>query len=309
MRWILLFCLGLSLPALADMDYALKPRQIAEGTWLLEGSTDNFAKANGGNIVNVAFIVTDAGVVVIDTGPSRRYGEALRQAIASVTAKPVIQVLLTHHHPDHALGNQAFKDVPIGALADTTKLLHEQGDSMAENLYRMVGDWMRGTEVMLPSELLEPGVRTFGNHDLRLLALTGHTGADLAILDQSTGVLFAGDLVFYQRALTTPNSPGLAAWLADITTLQGLPWTLVVPGHGPIATDAQPFEQMRDYLTWLDQLLRDGAANGSDMTEMIRSPIPERFAAISLSRYELIRSVSHLYPRYEREQMHPLLRN
>lgn len=309
MRWILLFCLGLCLPALADMDYALKPRQIAEGTWLLEGSTENFAKANGGNIVNVAFIVTDAGVVVIDTGPSRRYGEALRQAIASVTTKPVIQVLLTHHHPDHALGNQAFKDVPIGALADTTKLLHEQGDSMAENLYRMVGDWMRGTEVVLPSEVLEPGVRTFGNHDLRLLALTGHTGADLAILDQSTGVLFAGDLVFYQRALTTPNSPGLGAWLADITTLQGLPWTLVVPGHGPIATDAQPFEQMRDYLTWLDQLLRDGAANGSDMTEMIRSPIPERFAAISLSRYELIRSVSHLYPRYEREQMHPLLRN
>lgn len=309
MRWILLLCLALSLPAVADMDYALKPRQIAEGTWLLEGSTENFAKANGGNIVNVAFIVTEAGVVVIDTGPSRRYGEALRQAIASVTSKPVIQVLLTHHHPDHALGNQAFKDVPIGALADTTKLLHEQGDSMAENLYRMVGDWMRGTEVVLPSEVLEPGVRSFGNHDLRLLALTGHTGADLAILDQSTGVLFTGDLVFYQRALTTPNSPGLAAWLADITTLQGLPWTLVVPGHGPIATDAQPFEQMRDYLSWLDQLLRDGAANGSDMSEMIRSPIPERFAAISLARYELIRSVSHLYPRYEREQMHPLLRN
>ncbi|MNW22613.1 hypothetical protein D3C71_2242090 [compost metagenome] len=39
------------------------------------------------------------------------------------------------------------------------------------------------------------------------------------------------------------------------------------------------------------------------MGEMIRSPIPERFAAISLSRYELIRSVSHLYPRYERKQM------
>jgi hypothetical protein len=36
------------------------------------------------------------------------------------------------------------------------------------------------------------------------------------------------------------------------------------------------------------------------MVEMIRSPIPERFAGISLTRYELIRSVSHLYPRYER---------
>jgi len=70
-----------------------------------------------------------------------------------------------------------------------------------------------------------------------------------------------------------------------------------------VASDPQPFEQMRDYLSWLDQLMRDGAAQGSDMAEMIRSPIPERFAGISLSRYELIRSVSHLYPRYERTQM------
>jgi len=302
-RWILLWLICLALPALADLGYALKPRQIAENTWLLEGSTDNFSKANGGNIVNVAFIVTEAGVVVIDTGPSRRYGEALRQAIADTTDKPVIQVLLTHHHPDHALGNQAFKGVPIGALAGTTQLLHEQGDSMAENLYRMVGDWMRGTEVVLPTQALVPGVLSFGSHDLRLLKLSGHTGADLAILDQKTGVLFAGDLVFYQRALTTPNSPGLSVWLADIATLQGLPWTLIVPGHGPLAADAKPLEQMHDYLSWLDQLLREGAANGSDMPEMIRSPIPERFAGISLSRYELIRSVSHLYPQYERGQM------
>ncbi|MNR24586.1 hypothetical protein D3C85_1416730 [compost metagenome] len=116
-------------------------------------------------------------------------------------------------------------------------------------------------------------------------------------------MLFAGDLVFYQRALTTPNSPGLSVWLADIATLQGLPWKLIVPGHGPVSSDPQPFAQMRDYLTWLDQLLQEGAASGSDMAEMIRSPIPERFAGINLSRYELIRSVSHLYPRYEREQM------
>ncbi|WP_248488230.1 quinoprotein relay system zinc metallohydrolase 1 [Pseudomonas sp. CYM-20-01] len=306
MRWIVLWLLLFSLPVLADLDYVLKPRLIADNTWLLEGSTDNFTRDNGGNIVNVGFIVTEPGVVVIDTGPSRRYGEALRQAIARVTDKPVIQVLLTHHHPDHALGNQAFKDVPIGALAGTKDLLHEQGDSMAENLYRMVGDWMRGTEVVLPNEALQAGLITFGSHDLQLLHLRGHTGADLAILDRRTGVLFAGDLVFYQRALTTPHSPGLAIWLADIATLQGLPWTLIVPGHGPIATDAKPFEQMRDYLTWLDQLLRDGAAHGSDMPELIRSPIPERFAGINLSRYELTRSVTHLYPHYERTQMQPI---
>lgn len=306
MRWILLLLLCLGLPARADLDYDLKPRQIAAGTWLLEGSTDNFAKANGGNIVNTGFIVTDSGVVVIDSGPSKRYGEALRRAIAATTDKPVIQLLLTHHHPDHVLGNQAFTDVPIGALAGTSDLLRQQGDAMAENMYRMVGDWMRGTEVVLPTQVLEPGVLEVGGHRLRLLGLSGHTGADLAILDENTGVLFAGDLVFYERALTTPNSPGLAVWLKDLDTLQALPWRLIVPGHGPLATDAAPFAQMRDYLGWLDGLMRDGAARGDDMAEMIRRPIPERFAGISLTRYELIRSVSHLYPRYERQRLQRL---
>lgn len=303
MRWMMLLLLGVGLPALADFDYRLAPRQIAQGTWVLEGGTDNFQKANGGNVVNTAFIVTDAGVVVIDSGPSKRYGEAMRQAIAGVTDKAVIEVLLTHHHPDHVLGNQAFAEVPIAALAGTTELLRQQGDAMTENMYRLVGDWMRGTEVVLPTEVVQPGRREVGGHRLRLLGLAGHTGADLAIFDETTGVLFAGDLVFYERALTTPNSPGLDVWQRDLDTLQALPWQQLVPGHGPVASDSRPFAQMHDYLRWLDGLMREGAEQGADMVEMIRSPVPERFAAISLTRYELIRSVSHLYPRYEKQVM------
>ena len=302
MRWILLLtCLLASLAQ--ALDYHLQPRQIADGVWLVEGSTDNFAADNGGNIVNVGFIETADGVVVIDTGPSRRYGEALHQSIEQATGKPVLRVLLTHHHPDHVLGNQAFASVPIAALPGTTKLLAEQGDAMAENMYRLVGDWMRGTEVVLPSEEVQEGALEIGGRRLQLLALRGHTGADLAILDERSGVLFAGDILFYQRALTTPNTPGLDVWLAELDRLQALPWKQIVPGHGPLASDAAPFTQMRDYLGWLDGLLRQGAEQGAEMNELIRAPIPERFAQVSLSRYELIRSVSHLYPRYERQAM------
>lgn len=303
MRFLLIALACLCLPALADLQYHLQPRQIADGTWLVEGSTDNFGKDNGGAIVNVAFIDTGDGVLVIDTGPSKRYGEALRVLIQQTTGKPVKRVLLTHHHPDHVLGSQAFTDVPIGALAGTGKLLKEQGNAMAENMYRLVGDWMRGTEVVLPTETVEPGIVQMGSHRFRLVGLRGHTGADLAILDETTGVLFAGDIVFYQRALTTPNSPGLDVWLGDLDTLQKLPWKLIVPGHGPIATDAAPFAQMRDYLGWLDNVMRDGIAQGADMNDLLRTPIPERFAGVSLTRYELIRSVSHLYPRYEQKAL------
>ncbi|MEE1924988.1 quinoprotein relay system zinc metallohydrolase 1 [Pseudomonas sp. 148P] len=303
MRALLCLLSLVSLPSLAALDYHLQPRQVAADTWVLEGSTENFSRDNGGNIVNTGFIVSEDGVVVIDSGPSLRYGQALREAIAKVTDKPVVQVLITHHHPDHALGNQAFADVPIGALAGTREQLAKEGDALAENMYRMVGDWMRGTEVRLPGQELEPGVKTFGSHPLRLLAFSGHSGADLAVLDEKTGVLFAGDLLFYQRALTTPHSPGLAQWVDDLQRLQGLPWQVLVPGHGPVSRDRGPFDQMVDYLGWLDDLLRDSAANGLDMNEVIATPIPERFAAVNLSKYELIRSVTHLYPRYEQAAM------
>ena len=302
MRWFLLIFCGWMVSTAALANYVLIPKKIAENTYLVQGYTDNFSKDNGGNIVNVAFIVTDAGVVLIDTGPSLAYGKALRAEIATVTDKPVVQVFLTHHHPDHALGNQAFADVPIAALEGTKQLLAEQGDHMAENMYRIIGDQMRGTEVVLPTQIVEAGVIEIGGHPLQLLALTGHTSADLVILDQRTGVLFAGDLVFYQRALATPNTPGLEAWLADISTLQNLPWTLIVPGHGPLATDNQPFIQMHGYLTWLDSTLRDAAQRGLDMNQVIRLPIPKRFANVSLTRYELVRTVSHLYPHYEKQQ-------
>lgn len=301
MRALLLLLACVSLTSLADLDYHLAPRQIAADTYVLEGSTEHFSRTNGGNIVNTGFIVTEAGVVVIDSGPSLRYGQALRKAIESVTDQPVVQVLLTHHHPDHALGSQAFAGVPVGALPGTTQLLEEQGDGLAENMYRMVGDWMRGTQVRLPDQQVAAGERAFGSHRLRLLALTGHSGADLAVFDEKTGVLFAGDLLFYQRALTTPNTPGLAVWLQDLQRLEALPWKVLVPGHGPLATDRAPFAQMVDYLGWLDKVMRESAAQGLDMTEVIATPIPQRFAGIALSQYELIRSVSHLYPQYERQ--------
>lgn len=122
---VLLFGLLRVAPVAAEeFDYGLVPRKVAEDTWVLIGKTEDFNRSNGGNIVNTAFIVTTAGVVVIDSGPSRRYAQQMRSAIARVTEKPVIRVFNTHHHPDHFLGNQAFAGIPTTALAATTATEH-----------------------------------------------------------------------------------------------------------------------------------------------------------------------------------------
>lgn len=298
--WLWLGLLGWALGTqAAELRYQLEATPVAANTWVVAGSTGNFSRANGGNIVNVAFIATGAGVVVIDTGPSRLYGEALRELIARTTDQPISHVLLTHHHPDHVFGNQAFDPDALYMLEQGRQALAREGEAFADNLYRLVGDWMRGTEVVLPRHTLTPGVLTVGGHRLRLLEYRGHTGSDLVVFDETTGVLFASDMLFYNRALTTPQSPGLMIWAQELVALAELPYTLVVPGHGPVVADDSAFRQMGDYLSWLYQTLMAAASRGLSPSEVMNLPLPDRFQGIAGSRYELIRTTTHLYPRYE----------
>nr|WP_286206747.1 quinoprotein relay system zinc metallohydrolase 1 [Thauera linaloolentis] len=294
--------LAAGLPARAQqggLDYGLAPQRIADGVYALIGSTEDFSATNGGNIVNTGFIVGSEGVVVIDTGPSLRYGEQLRQAISAITPLPVVLVINTHHHPDHVFGNQAFAPATLAALPETRRALEAEGADLLENMYRLNGAWMRGTGMALPERMLEAGPLDVGGRRLELFVLSGHTPADLAVLDVASGTLFAADLVFHDRAPTTPHADP-ERWQQSLDRLERIPFRHLVPGHGAVAADAAPIAQTRDYLRWLGQTLRDGAEQGLDMTEMLALEVPARFEHLAGAATEYRRSVIHLYPAAER---------
>ena len=136
---------------IATLDYGLQARALAPGVYVVEGAVDDFSPANGCNIINTAFIATGSGVLVINTGPSKRYGEQLRALIARTTPEPVVMVLHLNHHPDYFLGNQAFADVPIAATAETRATMLRDHEAYEDNLYRLCGDWLKGTESRLPN--------------------------------------------------------------------------------------------------------------------------------------------------------------
>ncbi len=280
-------------------DYELKPVAVAERTWVVEGRREELSEDNGGDIANAAFIATGDGVVVIDTGSTLNYGRALRAAIATVTDQPVRWIINTHHHPDHVFGNQAFKGAEISALPTTSTALKRDADSFRATLYQRLGDAVRGTETVLPTRAVQEGETRFGDYPLQLFAFSGHSGADLAVLDPATGVLFTGDLVFHRRAPTTPHSPGIGIWREQLRQLRALQFETLVPGHGPVSPNDSPIRETLDYLDWLDRRLAEGAARGATRNEVIQAPLPERFAGMALVRYELTRSVSHFYADYE----------
>ena len=290
----------------AEFDYALKPERIADGVHVFVGRSEDFNTSNGGNIVNTAFIVTSGRLIVIDSGPSLRYGQQMRQAMRVVSDQPLALVINTHHHPDHFLGNQAFAGAPIAALPATTQGIAAEGNAFAENLFRLTGDWMKGTEVVAPTRALASGITEIAGRRLRLIALDGHTGADLAIYDETSGVLFAGDLVFNGRAPTTPHAD-IAHWLAALDKLEAITresgFNALVPGHGAIARDAAPIRQTRAWLNWLQGAMRQAAREGLDMNEVLAGPLPAEFAGLPVAASEYRRSVGHLFPAAEQEAL------
>ena len=289
-----------------DFDYRLVAQPVAKDVYAFIGKTEDFDTVNGGNIVNTGFIVAPQGIVVIDSGPSLRYGQQMRQAIARVSDKPVVLVINTHHHPDHFLGNQAFADVPIGALADTRQGIATEGNAFAENLFRMSGNWMKGTEVQVPNRTLAAGKLEVAGRALRLVALDGHTGADLVVVDEQSGVLFAGDLVFNGRAPTTPHAD-VGHWLAALDQLEKLTresgFTTLVPGHGAVTRDAAPIRQTREWLKWLTASLREAARAGLDMNEVLARPLPTSYDGMPMAAAEYRRSVGHLFPAFEQDAL------
>lgn len=287
--------------AAGPLAYTITPQPIGDGIWLVRGADAPIEAANGGAIANITIIATSAGTVLVDCGPSIRYGTALKLMAETLTGKPVVRVYLTHLHPDHNYGDGAFAPAVLATTAGVAQDMQREGQSFSDGMYRLLGDWMRGSELQMPGTILTGDSETIGDRTFGLLALSGHSPADLAILDRKTGTLIAGDLVFHDRAPSTPHAD-LNHWRAALDRLTAVPHRRVVPGHGPLdLTPTEAIDQTRDWLEWVDKTLRAAVASGQDMVAAGDTAIPPRFAHVATARYEFQRSVSHFYPRLEAE--------
>lgn len=297
---LVLWLLGSAEVRAAEFDYALADRltEVATGIYVVQGDQAHFTPSNGGNIINTAFIISRAGVLVIDTGPSVQYGKQLRALIGTVTEQPIKLVLNTHHHPDHYFGNQAFADVPIAATAATRAAMVRLSADYADAMYRLVGRAMFGTEYLLPTQTVLAGEITLGERLIEIQVAAGHTESELIIRESSSGVLFVGDLVFNDRAATTPDAD-IVQWLTTLSALAESAFTLLVPGHGKVDSSRQAIQQTAAYLRWLHSSLASAAARGATAAEALHQPVPLPYKNLAVMPEEYRRSVHHLFPALE----------
>jgi quinoprotein relay system zinc metallohydrolase 2 len=256
---------------------ALPVENIAPGVYVHHGVHKDINIDYGGDICNISFVIGNKGVAVIDTGGSPKTGAQLREAIRKVTKLPILYVINTHVHPDHVLGNAAFKqDHPVFVGHDKLALLMEQ---RKESYLHNQPQWV-GTEAAAGTELIPPALRIntvqeidLGGHTLRMTAYpAAHSPADISVFDTTSHTLWTGDLLFIER---TPSIDGdVPGWLKVIEQLRDIHAMRVVPGHGPVSTNpGQSLDDEKRYLTALLADVRAAIKRGDSLESTIGSAV------------------------------------
>jgi glyoxylase-like metal-dependent hydrolase (beta-lactamase superfamily II) len=262
----------------------VQPEQVAPGVWMVQGASALGSPANRNFISNAAFVVTPAGVVVVDALGSPALAQELVAAIRRITPAPIRHLVVTHYHADHIYGLQVFKDLGAEIIAHRDGRSYLQSETAALRLQASreeLAPWIDGKTRLVPADrwIAETTRLSLGGVDFVLQpAGPAHTAEDLVVFLPQQRVLIAGDLVFRGR-IPFVGQADSGRWIEGLDRLLAFDATLIVPGHGPASSSAREDLQLtRDYLMHLRKTMGEAARN--------LEPFEDAYAAADWSRFE-----------------------
>jgi len=277
--------------------------EIAPGIHVRRGVDEEATLGNADAIANAGFIIGQESVLVFDPGGSLADGAALRAAIHTATPLPIRFVVMSHAHPDHIFGAGAFaEDKPaFVGHARLAAALAARGDYYRQRLEVVLGPGEAGPVVMPTMTVADAVELDLGQRAVRLTAHgIAHTDNDLTLLDQQTGTLFCGDLLFVGRVPALDGS--LKGWLKELDRLRAAGAAQAVPGHGPERVDWPAGSQdLERYLRTLVEETRAAVRDNIGIAAAV-----ERVAAGERGRWTLFdeyngRNVTQAYQELEWE--------
>ncbi len=249
-------------------------QEIAPGVELLRGRFVPGVQPDGNTVVFRA----PAGLIVVDTGRHAGHSQKILD-LAARAGVPIAAVINTHWHLDHVGGNprvrRAYPQVRVwasGALAQALTgflagyrkqlldVIATTQDAAAKASYESEVAIIDAGPALAPDETVTAaGPRTIAGSSLELgLESPAVTAGDVWVLDPTSGVLAAGDLVTLPVPLLDTACP--RGWQAALAHLAAAKFTLLVPGHGPAMTRPK----LETYRTGFGNLLTCAASAQSE---------------------------------------------
>ena len=239
---------------------------------------------------NIAAILGDDGVLVVDTRMTHHQAEEIRTDLRLLSPLPVRAVVNTHGHHDHAFGNHVFRPAPVWGHVRCATMITRTGEQQRAEVAAAMPEYAAD----LATVVLDPPDRTFETDAIvpfdaggRLVELRylgrGHTDNDIVVLIPDADVLLAGDLL--ENDATPYFGDGYPMdWPATVERLVDLATGLVVPGHGSVGDRGFVVRQMTEFRTIaeLATMVHQGTIDLD--AAVLRTPYPADAAREPLER-------------------------
>jgi cyclase len=198
---------------------------------------------------DVAVRVTPEGLILVDDKYQENVAEILDK-VKSVTSQPVKYLLNTHHHTDHAGGDETF-------IKMTEIIAHR---NVREN-------FLRNNQPGAPRVVFNDQASVFlGGVEVRAYYFgRGHTNGDAVIYFPDLKVVHTGDLITEgMPVMDYRNGASAVEWVKVLDKLLELDFDVVIPGHGKLLTK-ENVRTDRQKLATMNQR----------MTELVRRAVPK----------------------------------
>jgi len=282
----------LALAALtANASETLRLQKVNAHVYAIVGPFGNRTPANLGNNATFGFVVTDDGVVLIDSGGTHQGAAAIDALVKQVTDKPVKLVINSDGQDHRWLGNGYFKERGARIIASKAAVVdqHQRLQDQMFMLGNLVGDkGMVDTEPTYADETFTDSTHfTLGGVFFELQRVgPAHTPGDSLVWLPRERIVFAGDVVCVGRMLGIGPQSSSKSWIKAFDAMAALKPKAIVPGHGPVTDLAEARKDTHDYLVFLRETVGNFMESGGDISD-IGALDQSRF--VYLESYELIK--------------------
>lgn len=189
---------------------------------------------------NSTFLVSEQGILVVDTGVNAEEARKLLAEIRKVSAAPIRWIINTHYHMDHRGGNDV-----VGPDAIVISSAYTRGKARNSPDYAL-------------NETPGPGGLTLyvGGHEVQIRQPgPAHTMGDVVVYFPGEHAIATGD-IFLTNSCPAMDEGDMENWIVALDKILALPVDHIVPGHFALATRKE-LGVFRAYLAELrDQVAR-----------------------------------------------------